>query len=257
MWLLLATSLIVFILMSFADDIKVGEYTVRKAPFAETLLADPEREAREAALADSILQVLREEQLARKVEVDSTPQSILLIGDSMTMNLALRLAEYAKANGHVFNAVNWDSSGTVKWAKSGHVAEFIKEFEATYVFISLGANELYLKNPASHRHFVDTIIAQVGDRPYVWIGPPNWKEDEGLNDMIEAACAPGSYFRSAGMEFQRKKDGIHPTRESSALWIDSIARWMPNSGHPIRLDAPALELGKVNANIRYMKATDK
>ncbi len=150
MWFLLATSLIVFILMSFADDISIGVYTVRKAPFAETLLSDPEREAREAAVADSILQVAREELQARKVEVDSTPQSILLIGDSMTMNLALRLAEYAKANGHIFNAVNWDSSGTVKWAKSGHVAEFVKEFGATYVFISLGANELYLKLSLIH-----------------------------------------------------------------------------------------------------------
>ncbi|MDE6010343.1 MAG: hypothetical protein K2F87_02700 [Muribaculaceae bacterium] len=230
---------------------------MRKAPFRETLFHDAEAEAILAAQEDSILSVKREEQERLVARTDSTPQSILLIGDSMTMNLALRLAEYARANGHDFHAVNWDSSSTVKWARSKHLAEFIEEYGATYVFISLGANELYLKNPSSHKVYVDSIIAQVGDRPYVWIGPPNWKEDEGVNDMIESACAPGSFFRSAGMEFKRRKDGVHPTRESSALWFDSIARWMPKSAHPILLNLPPDSLGKVNANIKFMKSTDK
>ena len=257
LWLLLAIALVIFLVVSLVDDITVGPYTVKKAPFRETLLKDPTAEVREKEATDSILAVRHGEEREIKAEVDTTPQSILLIGDSMTMNLALRLAEYAKANGHDFHAVNWDSSNTVKWAKSSHLEEFIKEYGATYVFISLGANELYLKNPSSHRHYVETIIAQIGERPYIWIGPPNWKEDAGINDMIEAACAPGAFFRSAGMEFKRKKDGIHPTREASALWIDSVARWMPKSGHPIRLDFPSDSLGRVNAKIKFMKSTDK
>lgn len=252
--------MIVFIVVSFIDtDISIGSYTVRKAPFRETVLKDPEAEARKAAEADSILAVHKaaEEEMKLKARTDTTPQSILIIGDSMTMNLALRLAEYAKANGHTFHAVNWDSSNTVKWAKSRHLADYIGEYGATYVFISLGANELYLKNPSSHKVYVDSIIAQVGSLPYVWIGPPNWKEDEGLNDMIAGACAPGCFFRSAGMEFERKKDGVHPTRKSSALWIDSVARWIRHSAHPILLEPPSDSIGKVNANIRFMKATDK
>lgn len=257
LWLLLATALIVILVVSLLDDITVGSYTVKKAPFREMLLKDTVAEAREAFLADSLLAVRHEEERTLKAEVDTTPQSILLIGDSMTMNLALRLAEYAKANGHQFHAVNWDSSNTVKWAKSTHLAEYVSEYGATYVFISLGANELYLKNPSTHKQYVESIIGQVGDRPYVWIGPPNWKEDAGINDMLEATCAPGAFFRSAGMEFKRKKDGIHPTRAASALWIDSVARWIPKSAHPIRLDFPPDTLGRVNANIKFMKSTDK
>ena len=257
LWLLLATALVIVLVISLLDDITIGSYTVKKAPFAETLLKDHKAEAKEIAVQDSLIAVAREEQERHTARIDSTPQSILLIGDSMTMNLALRLAEYAKANGHEFHAVNWDSSGTVKWAKSTHLAEYVEEYGATYVFISLGANELYLKNPSSHKPYVESIIAQVGDRPYVWIGPPNWKKDEGINDMIEATCAPGAFFRSEGMTFKRKKDGIHPTREASALWIDSIARWIPKSAHPILLNLPPDSLGKVNANIRFMKSTDK
>lgn len=257
LWLLVTIALIFFIVISFSDDITIGSYTVRKAPFKDTLLKDEALEQRQAAEQDSILKEQRELQAKSEVKIDSTPQSILLIGDSMTQNLAFRLAEYAKANGHTFHAVNWDSSGTVRWAKSGHLKEFVEEYKATYVFISLGANELYLKNPSSHKGYVETIISEVGDLPYVWIGPPNWKEDEGLNDMLEATCAPGSFFRSAGMSFKRKKDGIHPTRESSALWIDSIARWILKSAHPILLESPGDSLGRVKANIKYMKATDK
>ena len=215
LWLLLASALVIFLVISFADDVSIGWYTLRKAPFREILLKDEEAESRKAAEADSLLAVKREEQERMKTATDTTPQSILLIGDSMTLNLALRLAQYAKANGHSFHAVNWDSSGTVKWAKSRHLAEYVEEYGATYVFISLGSNELYLKNPSTHRQYVDSKMAQ------------------------------------------RKKDGVHPTREASSLWIDSIARWMPKSSHPILMNTPSDSIGKVNANVKFMKATDK
>lgn len=257
LWLLLATSLIVILVIAFADDITLGTWQIKKAPYREALLVNKEAEQRESERADSILEIRREERERKVAKIDSAPQSILLIGDSMTMNLALRLAQYAKQNGHQFHSVNWDSSSTVKWGRSERLAEFIKEYDATYVFISLGANELYLKNPKSHLKYVEAILEQVGDLPYVWIGPPNWKEDFGVNDMLEQACAPGSFFRSAGMEFARKKDGVHPTRQSSALWIDSIARWIPKSAHPILLLPPADSVGKVNPNIKFLKATDK
>ncbi|MDE6235851.1 MAG: hypothetical protein K2M56_08895 [Muribaculaceae bacterium] len=259
LWLLLATALIIVLTVAFSDDISLGSYTIKKAPFRESLLTDHDAEVREAAQQDSILAVRREEQEKREkeVHVDSTSQSILLIGDSMTLNLAYRLAQYAKHNGHTFHSVNWDSSGTVKWGKSRHLEEFIKEYGATYVFISLGSNELYIKDPKSHLKYIESILEQVGDRPYVWIGPPNWKEDFGINDLLEATCVPGGFFRSAGMEFERKKDGIHPTREASALWIDSIARWMHKSSHPIIMDTPPDSIGKVSPNVKYMKATDK
>lgn len=259
LWLLLAAGLVVILTLAFTDDITIAGYTLRKAPFRENLLVDKEEIAKEKERQDSLLEERRIEMESKDKEakVDSTSQSILLIGDSMTMNLAFRLAEYAKYNGHTFHAVNWDSSGTVKWGSSTHLADFIKEYGATYVFISLGANELYIKEPKSHLKYIDSILSQVGDLPYVWIGPPNWKEDFGINDLLEATCVPGGFFRTAGMDFKRKKDGIHPTREASALWIDSIARWMPKSSHPILMNLPPDTLGKVQTNIKFMKATDK
>lgn len=256
LWLLLALGMALVIAVSFMDDITIGSWTVKKAPYKDMLLATHD------SLSETDPQVLRDSLEAREnkadvAEVDSTSQSILLIGDSMTLNLAYRLSRYAKANGHEFHAVNWDSSNTRIWAESDTLQHFIRQYDATYVFISLGSNELYLTKPEGHRKYVEAILAKLGGRPYVWIGPPNWKEDAGINDMIQSACEPRAFFRSAGMTFERKKDKIHPTRAASALWIDSVARWITKSAHPILLDIPSDSIGKVNPNVTFLKARNK
>lgn len=255
-WLLLTVALVFIIVLSFCDDIAIGDWRVKKAPFREMLFAREDSLAGSGnAVTDSLMSAESSE--THSVMMDSMPQSILLIGDSMTLNLAYRLAKYAKANGHDFHAVNWDSSNTKIWGESDTLQHFINEYNATYVFISLGANELYLQHPESRKKYVEEIIRKVGGRPYVWIGPPNWKEDAGLNDMIERTCGRGSFFRSAGMTFERKKDKVHPTRAASALWIDSVARWIPKSSHPILMEAPSDSLDKLVPDIVFLKALNK
>lgn len=133
LWLIVAVSLIGFLVISFVDDISVGGWTIKKAPFSENLLAKEDSVDRNSDLfADS---------LAGKVieaKTDSVPKSILIFGDSMTLNLALRLAQYAKQNGHTLHSVNWDSSNTKIWADCDTLRHFIREFDVDYVFISLG-----------------------------------------------------------------------------------------------------------------------
>lgn len=257
-WCIIALALTLFLTFSFLDvDLNIGGWHPKKAPFKEKLLSDSR------GFSDSDSATMASERIVGSLHdrvvqaVDSTPQSILLIGDSMTLNLALQLARYAAQNGHIFNAVNWDSSNTRIWGASDTLAHFIREFDATYVFVSLGSNELYLKHPNSRKPDVQRILAQIGELPYIWIGPPNWKEDFGINDMIESQCRPGTFFRSAGMTFERKKDHVHPTRHASALWIDSIMRWMPQSAHPILADVPPDTLGKVNPHVTFLKARNK
>lgn len=253
-WLLLAIALIVVLAYSFVDDVSLFGHVLKKAPFAENLLESPSD-----AADDSLLTLENElvENTPVVAPVDSTPQSILLIGDSMTLNLALRLSQYAKQNGHSFHAVNWDSSNTRTWGNCDTLSHFIKEFDATYVFISLGSNELYIKKPESRIPDIKNILAQIGDLPYVWIGPPNWKEDYGINDVIRKSCRKGSFFLSEGIELDRKRDHIHPTRKASVVWMDSIMRWIPASAHPIVMDLPADSIGKVNPNVTFLKALNK
>lgn len=256
LWALLAVALVIVIAISFHDDITLGKWTLKKAPFKETLTASAaDREQDNDGFTSAPDAGTEDRRMIQ--QTDSAPQSLLIIGDSMTLNLALRLAEYAKHNGHDIHAVNWDSSNTKIWASCDTLDAFINRYDVTYVFISLGSNELYLKNFNSRRPYIESILSKIGDIPYVWIGPPNWKEDAGLNDLLAEICSPGSFFRTEGMKLDRKKDHIHPTRQASALWIDSIARWMPKSAHPILMDTPPDTIGKANPHVTYLKALNK
>lgn len=254
LWLLLAVALCIILTVALSDDINLGGYSVKKAPLADFLFKQRDNGS-DSISADSIK--MEEEKKEKVIVTDSLPQSIFIFGDSMTFNLALRLAQYAKQNGHTINSVNWDSSNTKIWAEYDTLANCIARYRPTQIFISLGSNELYIKNPETRLPYVNKILDVIDTIPYVWIGPPNWKEDGGINDMLEKTCRKGSFFRSAGMEFKRKADKIHPTRESSALWIDSIMRWLPKSAHPFIAEIPSDSIGKANPHIVFLKALNK
>lgn len=253
LWLLLAVSLAVVLLVAFSDEMSIGGHTLRKAPL-DGLFID------KVAAADSIAAdsaVLADNAKPMEAPVDSARQSIFIFGDSMTFNLALRLAQYARQNGHEIHSVNWDSSNTKIWADHDTLAYFIRKFKPTQIFISLGSNELYINKPESRLPYITKILNVIDTIPYVWIGPPNWKEDFGINDLLQRTCKPGSFFRTAGMEFERKKDHVHPTRAASALWVDSIIKWLPKSSHPFVADVPSDSVGKANPNIVFLKALNK
>lgn len=256
LWLLLALALVIIIGFAFYEDVSFGSYTVKKAPVAELFFPNDslnsENNKEKLAKLDSIKNAESQQH-----KVDSMPQSIFIFGDSMTLNLALRLADYAKQNGHTINSVNWDSSSTITWANSDTLSYFIKKFKPTHIFISLGSNELYLKKPETRLAQVKKILQVIDTIPYTWIGPPNWAKDLGFNDMLALECAPGTFFRSEGMEFQRKADKRHPTRESSANWVDSIMRWLPKSAHPFIAEYPSDTIGKSNANTIFLKPHNK
>lgn len=251
LWLLLALALSAVLLIAFSDDITIGGKTIRKAPIADIFAPVDSLAENMLIPADSL------QNLDNVVVTDSAPQSIFIFGDSMTFNLALRLAQYARQNGHVIHSVNWDSSNTKIWAEHDTLEYYIRKFKPTHVFIALGSNELYITKPETRLPYINRILKVIDTIPYVWIGPPNWKEDGGINDLLARTCRPGSFFRSAGMEFKRKADKIHPTRESSALWIDSIMRWLPSSAHPFLAEVPADSVKKSNPNIIFLKALNK
>lgn len=257
LWLLLSLALVMMLTIAFADDISIGGKTIKKAPVADLFVHPP------INAYDSLLLVAEAEadsiDATKPAEIvtDSLPQSLLIFGDSMTYNLALRLAQYARENGHTIHSVNWDSSNTKIWASHDTLAYYINKFKPTQIFISLGSNELYVAKPETRLPYITKILDVIDTIPYVWIGPPNWKEDAGINDLLERVCQKGSFFRSAGMEFKRKKDNIHPTRESSALWVDSIMRWLPKSSHPFVANMPPDSVKKSNPNIIFLKALNK
>lgn len=254
LWLLLAVAFAAVVGYALYEDLTIGTYTPKKAPIVDALIEEF-REKDSVAFDQESLVALSDSLSESKL--DSLPQSVFIFGDSMTYNLALRLAEYAKQNGHQINSINWDSSNTKIWADSDTLKYYINKFHPTQVFICLGSNELYVKNPESRLPYIKKILSDIGSIPYVWIGPPNWKEDGGINDLLARTCRPGSFFRSKGMQFERRKDGIHPTQKSSALWMDSIMRWIPKSAHPFIAEVPSDTIGEASPNLIVLKALNK
>lgn len=253
LWTILTVSLIFFIFLAFCDEFYIGGWKPKKATFREALITDN----KDIDLTEFKLPADTMPLEEGPAELDSLPKNIFLFGDSMTLNIALRMAEYAKQNGHKFHAINWDSSHTKIWAETDTLAHYLKQYKPDYIFICLGSNEVYFKDPTKRLPYIRKILELIDTVPYVWIGPPNWNEETTLNDMLVTVCRKGSFFRSEGIKLKRKKDNIHPTREATVTWVDSIMRWLPESSHPILAEFPADSLGKVEYNIKIIKALNK
>lgn len=243
LWLLLSAALVAVIALSAFSPVTIGSYELRDSGIAQTL--SPQKNLPTEFSANSKTSEASEtpsNPTPPAPDPDYSPENktILFIGDSMLDGLYPRLAAYARHNGHTLYAVIWYSSTSEIWGRSGKLKHYIGRLNPDYVFICLGANELFVRDIAAKRgRYVSTLISEIGNIPYLWIGPPNWRPDTGINSLIASNTAAGSFFLSDGMSFERGKDGAHPTRQSAAEWMDSIIRWMPaNSAHPIRFDLP-------------------
>ena len=232
---ILAIALVGFFLFSQFDfPEKLG---LKKGKFNETLFASDKEEVTNKDT------VATQEKKPNKNEMDTTKKTILFIGDSMVECLFPRMSAYAKKNGHTFYAVVWYSATTEVYGTRTTVKEYIDKYHPDYILFSLGGNELFIRDIKENRQkYVDEIIRQFGDIPYIWIGPPNWKPDTGINAMIKSSVPEGCFYLSYSPDqhYDRKKDGAHPTAASSNQWMDRICKWiMTESAHRIRLEKPA------------------
>lgn len=243
LWLLLAVAFALFFLLSCFDSPRILGHELKTSGMADALLAEVTAEE----MSDST--VAETDTAAHPefpVPVDTAAKTILFIGDSMLEGLSPRLAAYANASGHRLYTVIWYSSTSQIWGESHKLSHYIDSLHPDYLFICLGANELFVRDiKEKRRRFVKEIVSEAGNIPFLWIGPPNWRDDTGINELIAGNTPRGCYFRSDGMKFDRKKDGAHPTASSAIEWMDSIVRWMPDhSAHPIRLVTPERKTGR-------------
>ncbi|MBQ4292937.1 MAG: SGNH/GDSL hydrolase family protein [Muribaculaceae bacterium] len=272
LWSILTISFVIFFCVSAFGDVDV-DFTLRSSGMMSSLMPDsPESESlgdnddagdnaspsenegsaqgeAEAPEADPGEAPLPEEAPV-EIPCPASPDGkvILFIGDSMLEGLSPRLAAYAKENGHSLYSVIWYSSTSEIWGETTKVREFINKYRPDFLFICLGANELFVRDIENRRDkYVKNMISQIGSTPYLWIGPPNWKPDTGINRLIAKNTKEGCYFKSDGMHFDRAKDGAHPTRSSAIIWMDSIVRWMPaHSPYSLKLDKPSVNTAKAN-----------
>ncbi|MCU0446116.1 MAG: SGNH/GDSL hydrolase family protein [Microscillaceae bacterium] len=194
------------------------------------------RQKFDLALPKIISRTLKSDELAR---VDTSSQTILLTGDSMCEGLMFRFNDYVKYNNHKIKTVIWYGSTTIKWSESDSLKKLIDFYKPSYVFFTTGSNELFIRNIQEREKHIQNIVSQVGSRKFIWIGPPNWAEDTGINDLIVKNVGQDRFFESKNLQFDRASDGAHPTFKSAAVWADTISAWvMQKSRHKIMLKRP-------------------
>ncbi len=247
LWTLLLAALVFFAALSYwQDGIRVGDFDIKTASFVQNV-SDLFAVSRQVPV-DTV-----EQDNDWRAPVDTTAKNILFIGDSMLEGLAPRLAAYCDVSGHTLVEVIWYSSSTLYWGESARLTELINKFHPDYIFVCLGANELYVPDiKRARRPYVKRMLAEIGNIPYVWIGPPNWDEDTGINDLLAQELDRGCFYLSANDQFERSRDGAHPTRESAQHWMDRVIKWMDTScAHPIRLNKPQAVTARASRIVVY------
>lgn len=248
--MLIVTALLLTAYSFTGYEIKIGDFKLKKTRIREFFLDIPENPYGKRITLDGY-------QLAKQVKqepMDTTSQKILIIGDSMLEGLGLRLKDYTAQNNHQLKTVIWYSSTTEYFGRCDTLKYFINEFKPTYIMLVIGANEMFVSDIVRKRKvYVKHILSQIDTINYVWIGPPNWKDDTGINDLILSSVGKDHYFPSKNLNYQRSSDGAHPTRASASVWMDSIATWvMRDSHHPIKLEKP-LKKNPKSANITILQ----
>lgn len=208
---------------------------MKKAAFPETLLAKEKLPEDEISIEIQDTLPIPVETL---VEPDTTVHSVLVFGDSMTHHLAMSISKYGTKNNYKVTGVTWESSSIPGWKNSGKIKEYMEMSHPHFVIVSLGSNEMELKHFERRIPDVENIVWQIGDIPFVWVGPPLWKEDKGVYAMLEKAVPKGRLFKIETLDIERGPDKVHPTRRGADEWADTLMRWIRKSSHPILTEIP-------------------
>ena len=177
---------------------------------------------------------------------DSTKFRILFFGDSMLEGLGRRCADYTTQSGYDLTTVIWYSSSTKLWAETDTLEFLLERINPDYVLLCLGSNELFVRDLAKRDRYISMLVEKLAGRPFVWISPPNWKPDTGINDLIIKNVGRGRYFDSRDLQLERGPDNAHPTHTAAAAWMDTIARWLNTQqpDTPLPLEAPTGEMSR-------------
>lgn len=200
------------------------ENIIKKISLSE-LTADVSLSDDTVALSESD-SVLTAKQQPEVSPLDTTPQNILLFGESMVEGLSRPFADYCTSNGHQFNSVCWYSSTTKHWAKTDTLRYFLNKFNPTYVLISVGGNEQFVKDLDVREKYIRQMLKVLEGRKVVWIGTPAWKKDTGINELTQKIVGKDRYFDSRNLKLDRRSDHAHPTPKAACVWMDSIAAWI-------------------------------
>ena len=112
----------------------------------------------------------------------------VLIGLGFLLGILLcakRAPRFGLKEDDVYDAVLWLIPCSILGARLYYVAfrldYYLQQVKPTYVVICLCSNELFVRDLDQREEYIKTIISKIGNVPFVWISPPNWKDDTGIH----------------------------------------------------------------------------
>lgn len=161
--------------------------------------------------------------------------TVLIIGDSFADSLGLGLKRKQDELGVRFVMQGEKATFIPEWASSKDVPGLVRFWKPDLVIISLGGNELHLKEPQIRASRIKKLVERVGDRPCVWVAPSLWGNEEyGLLKVIEEHSKPCRYYDSNALagELPRGGDGIHPDLVGQDRWAKALLEWLQAERDP-------------------------
>jgi lysophospholipase L1-like esterase len=150
-------------------------------------------------------------------------KTVVHMGDSMVGGgLCKALAPKFKAEGTKFVRDVVESTSIIAFDESDRVPTLMKRYNPDLVLVTLGANDVFNDHPEFETKHIESIVKKIGHRDCVWIGPPLWKGDRGLVEVLRTHVAPCRFYDSQHLTLQRAGDGIHPTEKGGQVWADAF-----------------------------------
>ena len=184
---------------------------------------------------------------------------LLLVGDSLSVGLAVPLRALAKEARYEFAHLGKVGSVTNLWAgegqEGGQFSALLRSYRPTVVLVSLGTNDEWIPkyNPGANvlrqqQPQLDRLVAKIraaGAVP-LWIGPPlhNYPPAADFRAYIRKLVGNDHYFHSERYSIPRNPppDTVpHPTVKGYAAWAGAVWRWLETGRAPASLapTAPA------------------
>jgi len=155
-------------------------------------------------------------------------KTVLLVGDSMvggSQGLTRALQQRFEAEGAHFVRDYKVSESIVSYDKSSKLKDLVARHHPDVILLTLGANDVFVPFPAALTGNVQSIAKRMagdGTPDCYWLGPPTWKPDTGIVQVLRDNVAPCKFFDASALTLQRAADGIHPTDRGGAEWAKSF-----------------------------------
>lgn len=152
-------------------------------------------------------------------------KTVLHVGDSMVggnWGLTRALEQRFTAEGAKFFRDYKVSESIISYDKSSKLKDLIAKHHPDIVILTLGTNDVFVPYPQSMAGNVQNIVKRIGNRECYWMGPPTWKPDTGIVQVLKDNVAPCKFFDGSALKLERVGDGIHPTDKGGAAWAASF-----------------------------------